>query len=52
MNIRSHMKMQKFAIFVKKNLKINMQTIKNIVKLGNAVILQRKIEMLHIAYVT
>ena len=31
-NHRNHMKVQKFVIFVKKILKINMQKIKNIVK--------------------
>ena len=45
------MKMQKFVIFVKKNLKINMLKIKNIVKLGIIVIIQVNIEELHIAYV-
>ena len=43
--------MQKFAIFVKKNLKINMQEIKIIEKLETIVIIQRSAEVLHIAYV-
>ena len=34
-----------------KNLKINMVKIKNFVKLGTIVIMQRNIEVLHIAYV-
>lgn len=33
MNRRNHMKIQKNPIFVKKNLKINILKIKNIVKL-------------------
>ena len=43
------MKIQKSAIFVNKNLKINMLKIKNIVKSGIIVIVQVNIEMLHIA---
>ena len=39
-NSRNHIKMQKFVIFVKKNLKINMLNIKNIVKPGDIVIIQ------------
>ena len=34
------MEMQTFVIFVKKNLKINVLKIKNIVKLGTIVIIQ------------
>ena len=45
------MKMQKFVLFVKKTLSINMLKIKNIVNLGTIVIMQGNIEMLHIAYV-
>ena len=45
------MKMQKFVLFVKKTLSINMLKIKNIVNLGTTVIIQGNIEMLHIAYV-
>ena len=45
------MKMQKYVIFVKKNLKINMWKIKNIVKLEIFVIIHRNIEVLHIACV-
>ena len=45
------MKMQKFVLFVKKTLSINMLKIKNIVNLGTIVIIQGNIEMLHIAYV-
>ena len=47
---RNHMKMQKPIIFVKKDLKIKMQKIKNNVKLGTIVIMQVNIDMLHIAY--
>ena len=45
------MKMQKSVIFVKKNLKVNMWQIKNIVKLEIIVIIQGNIEVLRIAYV-
>ena len=45
------MKMQKFVMFVKKSLKINMLKIKNTAKLGIIVIIQVNIEVLHIAYV-
>ena len=45
------MKMQKYIIFVKKNLKMNMIKIKSIVKLGFIVVIQVNIEVLHIAYV-
>ena len=49
MKNRNDMKMQKFAIFVKKKkLKINMLKIKNIVKL---VIMQVNKKVLHIAYI-
>ena len=48
---RSHMKMQKSVIFVKKKLKINILQIKNIVKLEIIVIMQENIKVLHIAYV-
>ena len=34
MNSRTHIKTKKYVIFVKKNLKINMLKIKNILKLG------------------
>ena len=43
---------QKFVIFVKKNLKINVFTIKTIVKLGTIANIQENIEVLHIEYVT
>ena len=45
-NSRDHMKMQKFVIFVKKYLKINMLKIKNFGKLGTIVIIQGNIEVL------
>ena len=41
----------KVVVFVKKNLKINMTKIKNIVKLWIIIIIQVNIEVLHIAYV-
>ena len=47
---RNHMKMQRSALFVKKNLKINMLKIKNIVELGTTVIMQVNVEKLQIAY--
>ena len=43
--------MQKFVIFVKKNVKINMPKIKNIMKLGTIVIIQGNAEELRIEYV-
>ena len=43
---------QKFVLFVKKNLKINVFTIKTIVKLGTIANIQENIEVLHIEYVT
>ena len=43
--------MQKYAIFVKKNLRINMLKIKSVIKLGTSVTMQVNIEVLHIAYV-
>ena len=45
------MEMQKFVVFVKNNMKINMLKIKIIVKLGTNVIIQVNIKVLHIAYV-
>ena len=48
---RNHMKMQKSVIFVKKNLKISIWNIKNIVNLEIIVIVQGNIEALHIASV-
>ena len=43
--------MQKSVLFVKKDLKINIWKIKNIVKLEIIVITQENIELLHITYV-
>ena len=43
--------MQKFVIFVKENLKINMLKIKIIVKLGTNGIIQGNIEVQYLAYV-
>ena len=48
---RNYVKMQISVIFVKKNLKINIWKIKNMVKLDIIVIIQGNIEMLHIAYI-
>ena len=45
------MKMQKFAIFAKKSLKINILKIKNIAKSEIIVIIQVNTEVLHIEYV-
>ena len=42
--------MQKFVIFVKENLKINMLKIKIIVKLGTNVVIKGNIEVLHVAH--
>ena len=44
-------KMQKYAIFLYKNLKINVQKIRNIVKLMIIVNIQVNIGVLHILYV-
>ena len=44
------MKVQNLVIFVKKNLKMKMLKIKNIVKLKTIVIIQVNIEVLIIAY--
>ena len=43
---QKHMKMQKFVIFVKNKLKINMLKTKNIVKLGTIVIIRGSKEVL------
>ena len=48
---QDHMKTQKSVIFVKKNLKINIWQIKDIVKLEIIVIIQGNIEVLCITYV-
>ena len=48
---RNHMKIQKPVLFVKKNLKINIWEIKNIVKLGIIVIMQGNIKVQWIAYI-
>ena len=44
-------KIQKSVLFIKKNLKVNMLKIKNIVKQGTIIIILENIEMLNIAYV-
>ena len=51
MNSKNHMKRQKFVIFAKKNLKINMLNTKNIIKLETIVNIHENIEVLLIAYV-
>ena len=51
MNSRNYKKRQIFSIFVKKNLRINILQIRNIVKIENIVIMQVNTEVLHIAYV-
>ena len=51
MNSRNDIKMQKSAILEEKNLKTHMLAIKNIIKIGTIVIIQGKIEVLHIEYV-
>ena len=45
------MKMEKSVIFVKKDFKINISKVNNIVKLEIIVIIQGNIEVLRIAYV-
>ena len=45
------MKMQKFSIFVKNNLQINMLNINTVAKIRTVVIMQVNTEALHIAYV-
>ena len=41
----------KIVVFIKKNLKIDMLKIKNILKLGTIAIILGNIEVLHIAYI-
>ena len=41
----------KIVVFIKKNLKIDMLKIKNILKLGTIAIILGDIEVLHIAYI-
>ena len=41
----------KIVVFIKKNLKIDMLKIKNILKLGTIAIILGSIEVLHIAYI-
>ena len=48
---RNHIKMKISVIFVKKNLKINILKIKNIVKLEIISSIQKNIEVLRLAYV-
>ena len=50
MKSRNHRKTQTFAIFVKKNLKIDMLKIKNIVKVGTIFIIHRNIEVRYRGY--
>ena len=51
MNTKNHIKNEKKVYICKKNLKVNMLKMKNIVKLETLVIIQVNIEVLHIAYV-
>ena len=51
MNRKNHLKMQRCAIFGKKNVKIEMVKVKDIVKLEIIVFVQFTIEVLPIAYV-
>ena len=51
MNTRNHIKMQKLVMFVRKNLKINILSIKNIIKLGSIGVIQVIIENLRTVYV-
>ena len=51
MSSRNHVEMQKSVIFKKKNLKISISKIKNIVKLDIIVIIWGNVEVLRIAYV-
>ena len=48
---QKHFKTKKPVILAKKNLKINIIQIVNIVKLGTIVIIQENIEMMRITYV-
>ena len=45
------MKMQKYVIFIKKILKINILKMKNLIKLEIIIIIHVNNEVLHIAYV-
>ena len=42
--------MRKFVIFVKKNVKLNILKINSVVNVEIIVIIQRNLEVLHIAY--
>ena len=50
MSSSSHMKKQKYIIFVNKSLKINILKIKNTIKFKIIVIMQVKLQILHIVY--
>ena len=50
MNTRNHIKMQKIVIFVRKKLKINILSIKNIIKVRTIDIIQVIIKNLRIVY--
>ena len=50
MNTRNHIKMQKIVIFVRTKLKINILSIKNIIKVRTIDIIQVIIENLRIVY--
>ena len=51
MNSKNHLKRKKPLLFVGENLKIDMLTIKNAVKLVIFAMIQLNIEVMHIAYV-
>ena len=51
MNSKNYFKAQKSAIFVKKDLKINMLKIKNNVELGTIIFIQENIKVLHVVYI-
>ena len=51
MNSRNNLKMQRYVIFIRKNLQINMLKINNMVKLWDILIIKVNIELLQIACV-
>ena len=50
MSRRNALKIQRFGVFVKKKLKMNMSNIQNIMKLGMIVIIEGNVEVLSIVY--
>ena len=51
MNSRNPIKTQKYVLFGKKDLRVKMQQIKNVLKFGTIVMMQENIEVLHVLYV-